>query len=263
MVKQQLIFTLVILALLVVACVPADPVATPAPTDDPADPTPTAEYFTPVNPYSDLSGTFHVEAQPKVMDCTDPRNIVIPYTREYVGSTACMTPPHITNVGMDDFKFEVDNIGRLLDANGLAVDEMGGFGYGTAVASMYPLPVGRYVYVAKFASIDLDPLPTAQIMRLPDAVAQGVWYDWNVSAYVKLYTSDNRSAILGPVTFPRGGQDVELVVGVVENDTWTLLRDVFQIDIIHRTIGGEIILTDLELQTVPPDYGDDAVVFLR
>jgi hypothetical protein len=257
------LFLLVILALLLVACVPGDPAVvtvTPVPTDAP---TPVPDYFEPVNPYSDLSGAFYVWAQPKVMYCTDPRHLVIPHAREYVGSTACMTPPHMTNVGMDDFKFEVDNIGRPLDENGLAVEEPGGFGYGTAVEHMYPLPAGRYVYVAKFASIALDPLPTAQIMRLPDAMAQGVWYDWNVSAYVKLYASDGRSAIMGPVTFPRSGQDVELVIGVVENDTWTLARDVFTIDIIHRIVGGTIVLTDLELQAVPPDYGDDAVVGLR
>jgi hypothetical protein len=250
---------LITLMLLIAACT-GDPTVTPTPSPTPT-PDPTVIYFEPVNPNSDLSAPFHMQHVSASIEGNDPRDVVVPAGYVYAGQTAKGTAPHILNVGeTGDFIFEVDNIGRPLDGDGYAVEYRSGFGYDIATESMYWLPAGRYVYLLKLDWIDLAPLPTAQAASLPEYVASGVWYDWNISAYAYFQTSDGRSASTYSVPFPRYGQNVELLLGVIQNDVGTLLLDSFRVDIIHRTIGGSFVLTDIELQRVPDDYGDDVVI---
>lgn len=243
---------LILLCIILLAACNGDPLPTPTPTPMPTPtPDPDIVYFEPVNPNSDLSAPFHVEHIAPSTSCIDPRNVVVPDGFTYVGHTACGTAPHILNdADTGDFKFEVDNIGRPLDSAGNAALYRAGFGYTVPAESMYWLPAGRYVYVLKFAWIDLEPLPGQ------------VWQDGNVSAWAKFVTSDGRTAQTVSVPFPRYGEDVEIVLGVIQNDTPSLVSDAWFVDIIHRTIGGGFLLTDIELQRVPATYGADVVVSL-
>lgn len=257
------------------ACVPNAPTpivvtATPAipPTDVPAsNPHRDLPFESVVNPDSTLAGLYYSQREGAVVAGSQFRDIYIPEHYTYVGSTASYIPPHINVRGTDDFKFIVDSIGRPLDKTGQPILTPAGFGYRHDNIVLYGDVT--YGFKARFSTIDLRPLDETEALAaqqvenpldMPLALAQ-VWNPWNMKMYVRVYTSDGNSVILGPIDFPETGTDVDLLIGVGRTDkTMTVARVEWWWDIIYRTVNGSFVLTDLEIVTLPDDFGLDVRV---